>query len=64
MKKKTRNYFEIYECFTDVIKRAVRTAPEPEAMTCWYGLIVAAEESEVISEEEYRDRRKQKNDNL
>lgn len=44
----------IYELITNVIKRAVNTAPEPDAMTCWYGLIVAvAVESFVISEEKH-----------
>lgn len=57
-KNRTNNFFfqsTIYLIFiTNVIKRAVRTAPEPEAIICWYGFIVNDAGSLAISEEKNR----------
>jgi hypothetical protein len=39
-------------CISNVIKRAVNTAPEPEAIICWYGFNGDGVELLAISEEE------------
>lgn len=48
------SFFRLIVCLMNishVIKRAVNTAPEPDAMICWYGFIGVNVEFVAISEE-------------